>query len=503
MSDGVAVAGPDGRFVLFNGAGKRLMGSKSARLFRSDETTPVPPEESPLPRALGGSESRDVELFVRSEELPEGQHVSISASALAGRERGAVMVLRNISARRTAEEATRGAEERLRQSQKMDAIGQLAGGVAHDFNNLLAVIISYAELAELELPPQHSARVDLAQITRAAESAAGLTRQLLAFSRRQVLQPTVLDLNSAVLDVERMLQRTIGEHIRLETHLDPGLGQVLADRGQIEQIVMNLAVNARDAMPEGGRLVVETANLVLSEAVVLGTTDAAPGAYSVLAVSDTGTGMDAATRARIFEPFFTTKDVGKGTGLGLATVYGIVRQSNGHIWGYSEPNRGTTFKIYFPHATPAAPVEASERPERAATGDETILLVEDADALREVAVRVLTGCGYHVLAARDPVHAEAIAAAFPAVIHLLLTDVVMPGASGTELAASLGASRPEMSVLFTSGYARAGVSRAGALPPDVDFLEKPFSPEQLRKRVRAALDASRRRAGSPGAWPPA
>jgi signal transduction histidine kinase len=489
MSDGVAVADGEGRFVLLNRAGEQIVGAGALQLFLPDETTPVADADTPLARALRGEEVRGLELFARNQAFQEGVHLGIAASPLVapGGGAGAVLVLRNISQRRRAEEAERRAEERLRQSQKMDAIGQLAGGVAHDFNNLLAVIISYAELATMELPAEHSAVQDLGQISKAAESAAGLTRQLLAFSRRQVLQPTILDLNSAISDVERMLRRTIGEHIILATHLDPELRKVVADRGQVEQIVMNLAVNARDAMPSGGKLMIETANVEVARAAVSENDDAAVG-YSVMAVTDTGIGMDAATRARIFEPFFTTKDVGKGTGLGLATVYGIVRQSGGHIWVYSEPGLGTTFKIYFPHARPAEEGDPAPAEVRRTTGTETVLLVEDAEALRAVAGRILRDSGYQVLEAQHPADARRLAAAHAAPIHLLLTDVVMPGSSGPELANALVPMHPGMRVLYMSGYASAGVVHGGALPPQVEFLEKPFTPEQLRARVRAVLD---------------
>jgi PAS domain S-box-containing protein len=489
MPDAVAVAGPDGALSALNPAGERLTGPW--QMFQPDEETPLPEQQSPISRALRGEETQALELFLKTGASDEGVHVSISASPLRdAREvsRGAVVVARDITARRKNEEAVRRAEDRLRQSQKMDAIGQLAGGVAHDFNNLLAVITSYAELAFHALPDDHEARDDLLQITSAARSAASLTRQLLAFSRRQVLQTTVLDLNGVISDVERMLRRTIGEHISLATHLDPELGRVIADRGQIEQIVMNLAVNARDAMPTGGRLMIETSNTVLTATTIAGSDDGKAGRYAVLAVTDTGVGMDDDTKARIFEPFFTTKGVGQGTGLGLATVYGIVRQSGGHVWVYSEPGHGSTFKVYLPFAPAQVIPDVHAAGVAHAGGTERILLVEDADPLRQVAARILRAAGYDVLEARDPAEARRLAAEAPVPIDLLLTDVVMPGGSGPDLASELLLSHPGLRVLLMSGYAGAGATHGGAVPPQSQFLEKPFTPESLRTRVRQVLD---------------
>src|SRR5467141_1945059 len=340
--------------------------------------------------------------------------------------------------RKRAEEALRQSEERLRQAQKMEAVGRLAGGVAHDFNNLLTVITSYSELLLEDLGSDDPKRDDVEQIRKAADGAAALTRQLLAFSRQQVLQPKALDLKATVTGTEKLLKRLIGEDIQLTTFLAPDLGVVKADPGQIEQIIINLAVNARDAMPAGGRLTIEAANVDMDEAYVRGHAPAGPGRYVMLALSDTGIGMDEATKARIFEPFFTTKEPGKGTGLGLATVYGIVKQSGGFIWVYSEPGQGTSFKVYLPRveepAEPAAVPTATAEPLR---GTETVLLVEDAASVRMVTRQVLERYGYTILTAEDGLEALEIAKGFGKSIHVVLTDIVMPRMRGPALAKRL------------------------------------------------------------------
>ena len=380
-------------------------------------------------------------------------------------------------------------EEQFRQSQKMEAVGQLAGGIAHDFNNLLTAILGNTQLLLRELPPGDSKRGDVEEIRKASERAASLTRQLLAYSRRQMLQPEVLDLNVVVAEMDKMLRRLIGEHIALVAVLAPDLGRVRADPNQIEQVIVNLAVNARDAMPDGGKLTVETANVDLDEAFAQAHLGSVPGSYALLAVTDTGAGMDATVRAHLFEPFFTTKEVGKGTGLGLATVYGIVKQSGGYISVYSEPGRGSSFKIYLPRI--ATPADAPPGPQKSgpAPGSETVLVVEDEAAVLTLSRRALEAQGYVVLAASDPAAALRVVERHGGMIHLLLTDVVMPGLSGRELADRLTAQRPGIRVLYMSGYPGDAVVQHGTLPSGSAFLQKPFSPDGLARKVRDVLDA--------------
>ena len=387
-------------------------------------------------------------------------------------------------------------EEQLRQAQKMEAIGQLTGGIAHDFNNMLTVIIGYSELMLQRLKADDPLRSEVEQVKEAGVRASLLTRQLLAFSRKQVLQPRVLDLNAVLTNMDRMLQRLIGEDIDLVTVPAPGLGRVLADPGQIEQVIMNLAVNARDAMPQGGKLTIETANVELDEAYARQHGPVQPGPYVMLAVSDTGCGMDAETQARIFEPFFTTKEVGKGTGLGLSTVYGIVKQSSGDIWVYSEPGRGTTFKIYLPWVEGAVDtVEPGVAPARDVRGSETILLVEDDVGIRRLVRQVLAERGYWVLEAIHGTHAIQISEQNTVPIHLLATDLVMPGMSGRELAEHLKPSRPNMKVLFMSGYTDKAIVHHGELDPGTAYLQKPFTPDALARKVREVLDSPPGRQG--------
>jgi two-component system, cell cycle sensor histidine kinase and response regulator CckA len=379
-------------------------------------------------------------------------------------------------------------ESQLLQSQKMESVGRLAGGVAHDFNNLLTVIIGYGDLLVHDLGPGHRGLGRLEEIRQAAGRASSLTRQLLAFSRKQMLEPKVLDLNAVVADVERMLRRLIGEDVQFVTVSGSGLGRVRADPGQVEQVIVNLAVNARDAMPTGGRLIVETRNVDLDESYARERPDARPGRHVLLAVSDTGHGMDAETLSHAFEPFFTTREPGKGTGLGLATVYGIVRQSGGHVTIYSEPGRGTTCKVYLPRIdeeqddAPAAPALAAVPP-----GTETILLVEDEAALLTLTREVLESAGYRVIEGSTPEEALAAAAAHAEPIHLVLTDVVLPRLSGRQLVEALRSSRPEARVLFTSGYTDDVISHHGLLEPGVNFLQKPFTGDDLLRKLRDIL----------------
>jgi signal transduction histidine kinase/ActR/RegA family two-component response regulator/HAMP domain-containing protein len=377
----------------------------------------------------------------------------------------------------------------LEQAQKMDAIGRLAGGVAHDFNNLLTVILGRTDILLHPLKPDDPMRRGIELIQRTAGRAADLTRQLLAFSRKQVLDAVVLDLGAVTTDMKDMLGRLIGEDIALLTAPTPGLGRVKADRGQIEQVIMNLAVNARDSMPQGGRLILETANVDLDDEYVRRHVGARPGPHVMLAVSDTGAGIPREIQGQIFEPFFTTKEPGKGTGLGLATVYGIVKQSGGYIEVDSEAGRGTTFRIYLPRLD-AAPVtvDRSGRPTIAAGGTETILLVEDEEGVRELARDILRASGYTVLEARNGAEALLLCERHQGPLDMLLTDVVMPRMSGRELAERLAPLRPDLSVLYMSGYTDDAVIRHGVLRAGTAFLQKPFTPAALVQRVRETLD---------------
>ena len=380
-------------------------------------------------------------------------------------------------------------EEQLRQAQKMEAVGQLAGGVAHDFNNLLTAIIGNAELLLRAIEPEDPRRLDVVEITRAAHRAAALTRQLLAFSRKQVLQPRVVDLNAVVTELTAMLRRLIGEHVELRLQLQPGLGRVLADPGQLEQVVTNLAVNARDAMPSGGTLTVRTADVDAADVPPHGAESGpVPGRLVELSVADDGVGMDERTQARLFEPFFTTKELGRGTGLGLATVYGIVRQSGGHIRVSSRLHHGSTFTVYLPRAEgslEAAPETLGWTEQPGGAG--TALVVEDEETVRRLACRVLRAKGYRVLEASSPAEALQLVRQVAPAIDLLLTDIVMPGMSGPALVERLVAGMPGLRVLYMTGYAREAIERQGTLPAGGALLEKPFTAQQLADRVRRAL----------------
>jgi len=382
-------------------------------------------------------------------------------------------------------------EDQLRQSQKLEGIGQLAGGVAHDFNNLLTAINGYTGLALQRLDEGNSVRPYLEEVKKAGDRAATLTRQLLAFGRKQILQPIPLDLNSIVSDINKMLRRLIGEDINLNAKLAADLKRVKADPGQIEQVLVNLVVNARDAMPKGGKLTIETTNAELDREYASTHVGANPGDYVVLAVSDTGTGMTEQVRRQIFEPFFTTKEKGKGTGLGLSTVYGIVKQTGGNIWVYSEPNHGTTFKVYLPALASSS---TSSEPKTAESpiprGSETVLLVEDEEVVRGLARQILEDAGYYVLVAQQGEEAVRLCNEHAKEIHLLLTDVVMPGAGGKVVADRLSALRPGIKVLFMSGYTDEAIVHHGVLDSNVEFIQKPFTPLALSKKVREVLDSN-------------
>jgi signal transduction histidine kinase/ActR/RegA family two-component response regulator len=438
---------------------------------------------------IATAQAREREQAAANERLKE---------AAIARERAAELAVFNdkllaeIAERKRAEDERQALEAQLLQSQKMEAVGQLAGGVAHDFNNMLTVITGYSAILLETLDAADSNRGDIEEIKSAAERAAGLTRQLLAFSRKQVMQPRVIDLNSEVITgLEKMLRRLIGEDIELVATLDGNLGLVNADPGQLEQVIVNLAVNARDAMPDGGRLLIETANMELGSEHAGRHIGVQAGRYVMLAVTDTGSGMSPETLARMFEPFFTTKEKGKGTGLGLATVYGIVKQSGGDIWVYSEPGQGTSFKIYLPLVEEPKSVVAAASPQaNDYGGTETILLVEDDETLRLLARRILQSRGYTVLEARDGEHALAICGRSETRIDLVATDAIMPKMNGRVLAERLAAQRPGVRVLFMSGYTDDDMLRRGIMDPRMAFLQKPFTPDALAKRVREVLDGS-------------
>lgn len=381
-------------------------------------------------------------------------------------------------------------EDQFRQAQKMEAIGRLAGGIAHDFNNLLSVILGYSELMQDFVEKGSPLQRHSDYIRDAAKRGAGLTRQLLAFSRRQMLESTVLDMNALVTELVKMLPRLIGEDIELKISLTPEVWSVKADAGQIEQVILNLAVNSRDAMPQGGRLMIETANVELDQDYCRHHPPAQAGEYVMVAVADTGVGMDKATRARLFEPFFTTKEKGKGTGLGLATTYGIVKQSGGYIWAYSEVGHGTTFKVYLPRVLAPVTTEIRRAPEPAVLGgSETILLVEDEQSLRNVIEDGLTRVGYRILPCQSAEDAIRQCECYPNDIHLLLTDVVMPQMSGREIATRVEKVRPGVKVLYMSGYTDDAIVQRGVLEPGVAFLEKPFRSVDLARKVREVLDS--------------
>jgi signal transduction histidine kinase/ActR/RegA family two-component response regulator len=383
----------------------------------------------------------------------------------------------------------RSLEDQLRHSQKLEAVGRLAGGIAHDFNNLLTAINGYCDLILEDLSAQDPLRSDLLEIRKAGERAATLTRQLLAFSRKQVLEPRVINLNTVVSGMDNMLRRLLGEDIELRTHFHPDLGLVKADPGQLEQVILNLAVNGRDAMPKGGKLTIETSNTVLDEDYARTHESVVPGFYTLLTVSDTGCGMDSETQAHLFEPFFTTKDPGKGTGLGLSMVYGIVKQSGGSIWVYSEPNQGSTFKIYLPALQETREPDAIQKPiGKLAKGSETVLVVEDESAVRSFTRMVLERSGYEVLEAANGDEALVLSRKHLGDIQLLVTDMVMPGMGGRQVAEALESQRPAMKVLYLSGYTENTIAQRGALGVELPFLQKPFTMDVLLRKVRQVLD---------------
>jgi two-component system cell cycle sensor histidine kinase/response regulator CckA len=486
----VAVDGA-GRMVLANRRAEEIFGySRSELLGQSIEML--------LPESRRGLHARERDrYFARPHIRPMGSGLDLAARHKDGREfpvevslsyvdaenrRYAIAFISDISQRKNL-------EEQLLHAQKMEAVGRLAGGVAHDFNNMLTVVTGYDRMILDELSPPDPLRGYAEEILRAAERAGALTNQLLAFSRRQIMRPRIVSVNSILSQTEKMLLRLIGEDVVLRLNLDPAAGNIQADPGHVEQAVVNLAVNARDAMPLGGRLTIETANVTLDEHYARSHMGVKPGEFVLIAVSDTGHGMDAETRRHIFEPFFTTKEKGKGTGLGLATVYGMIKQTGGDIWVYSEPGNGTTFKLYFPRV--AEPATDSRQPKSGSAlraSGETVLVVEDEKAVRDLTVRILQQLGYTILTAGDAAEALEIGRAHAGEIHLLLTDVVMPGMSGRQLADQLIQHRPGTRVLFLSGYTEDTVVHHGVLDAGVNFLPKPFSRENLARKLREVLE---------------
>jgi two-component system, cell cycle sensor histidine kinase and response regulator CckA len=500
------------RFERFNRAGEELLGMRREDLLGKNDYDFFPPEQAAFFQA------KDREVLERGELLdipeepidtPRGKRWLHTRKIPIRDDNGVPKYLLGISIDITEQKRAKDvlqrsheelealvrertvqlkkSEEQLRQAVKMEAIGRLAGGIAHDFNNLLSVILSCADLAQDAVDTRSPAAQELLEIERAGKRASELTRQLLAFSRQQVLEPRVVDLNELIGNLDKMLRRVLGDDIDLVSVQAPHLGRVRVDPGQIEQVIMNLAVNARDAMPKGGKLTIETANIDLDDIYVAGHLGVTPGPHVMLAVTDTGLGMDRETQARIFEPFFTTKDVGKGTGLGLSTVFGIVKQSNGSIFVYSELGKGTTFKVYLPR-TDARREEVGADLPRGGSGLETILIVEDHEQVRSVVSVILKGEGYRVLEAGGGDEALRIATEHSGKIDLLVTDVVMPKMSGRTLAERLNTTRPEMKVLYTSGYTDDTVVRHGVLEGDMAFLQKPITPRTLTRKVREVLD---------------
>src|SRR5437588_7777056 len=486
---GIYRSSPEGRFLSVNAAVVRILGYDAAAdvlgLHMARDVYADAAERQRLVERDSYS-ARQYDNVEATWKRRDGRLLTVQLSVRAVRDAAGRVEYYETFVRDVTDQ--RRLQQQVLQSQKLEAVGRLAGGIAHDFNNLLTVITSYSDLLLEDLSPGDPKRDDLEQVRKAADGAAALTRQLLAFSRQQVVEPRVVSLNTVVEGLQKILRRVIGEDIELATTLAPDLGAVRADVGQLEQVLMNLAVNARDAMPTGGRLTIETANVEHDPDYARDQEAAAVRRFAMLAVSDTGCGMDEATKARVFEPFLTTKEPGKGPGLRPATVYGIVNQAGGFIWVYSEPGHGTSFKIYLPQVDAPAEDLASAGSTRAPGGTETVLLVEDAAAVRAVAKQVLERLGYTVLEAPNGQAALHLAQQHRGEIHMLLTDVVMPRVSGRELAEQLARVRPDTRVLYASGYTDDSVVRHGILESGTAYLQKPFSPESLARKVRDVLD---------------
>jgi two-component system cell cycle sensor histidine kinase/response regulator CckA len=491
--DAIFIHDVDGRILATNTAACERYGyTQSQLLSMTVAMVDNPAHAAHAPARIARLMEEGALQFETEHRHRDGRVISVDVNArrIAWSGQTATMsICRDITERKRAEAEHRRLEEQFQVSQKMEAIGSLAGGVAHDFNNLLTVILNYTGFAIEKVGKGDPLWELLVEVKKAGERAAALTRQLLAFSRKQVLALQVLDLNQLVANLEKMLRRLIGEDIHLEQRLAPDLGRIKADPGQIEQVIMNLVVNARDAMPDGGKLTIETSNIDLDEEYATRHLAVTPGPHVLLAISDSGCGMDAATLKRLFEPFFTTKAQGKGTGLGLSTVYGIVKQSGGDIQVYSEVGKGTTFKVYLPRMSDdEKPEELKTTGERPAVGHETILLVEDEAALREVVERMLRAMRYKVLKAASGSEALRIGQQYQSEIHLLLTDVVMPQMSGRQLAEQLIGQRPSMRVLYMSGYTDDAIVHHGVLDPGTEFISKPFTSADLARKVRDTLD---------------
>lgn len=456
------------------------------KCFQSYHGTEAPPARCPSCMAARSGSASVSEMY----EPHLDKYIEVKSLPRFNKQQeliGIVHVVRDITEQKKAEEKHLRLQDQLNQVQKMETVGKLAGGIAHDFNNMLSAIIGYSEIVLMSLPQDSYLRDDVKTIKEAGEKAAVLTRQLLAFSRKQVLEVKAVDLNSIVEGMVKMLARVIGENIQLDLRLKPKLGRIIADRGQIEQVLLNLAVNARDAMPSGGRLTLETGEVDVDEEFIEHHADAKAGPHILLTVTDTGTGMAEEVRQRIFEPFFTTKEVGRGTGLGLATVYGIVKQHGGLIFVQSEPGKGTTFTIYMPRTKDDADEDATQSPQSIPAGKETVLLVEDDATIRRMIKNILESEGYKLIVAADGLEAMEAAQSYAGEIHLLLTDVIMPNLNGKELADSLKKIRPAMEVIFMSGYTDDFIAHHGVLEPDVHFLQKPVTPSNLAQKIRQVL----------------
>jgi PAS domain S-box-containing protein len=486
----------DGTVTSWNGAAERLFGYSAEEAVGQPISILIPADRLDEERTfLDRIAKRErINHYETIRRCKDGSLVSVSVSIapmldFSGKVVGASKTARDLTAQRKAEGALRHTEEQLRQAHKMEAVGRLAGGIAHDFNNVLSVILSYGQMLLADLKPGEPMRDDVEEIQKAGKRAADLTRQLLMFSRQQVLEAKVLDLNEVLTGMDKMLQRILGADVDLVSLPVQPLGRVRADPSSVEQVIMNLVVNARDAMPTGGKLTMETGNVVLDEAYAQAHLGVKPGPHVMLAVTDTGTGMDKATLTQIFEPFFTTKEIGKGTGLGLSTVFGIMQQSGGSVWVYSEPGEGTTFKVYFPRVDASVEATRATEPPTTLRGSETILLVEDDDQVRVVVRGILRRSGYHVIEARNAGEALLHSEEHAGTIDLLLSDVVMPQMSGPALAKRLASVRPNMKVLCMSGYTDDSIVRHGVLEAHFAYLQKPITPEALTMKVREVLDA--------------